>query len=210
MRQLLSVLILASLYLTACAGVPTPDVEATETPGAAPAETLAPTPSQTPTQTQAQTETSTPPPATGTPTPPATGTPTSTPRPTSAPALGYDPSHPAVGFLLNQVRLVRHDPTRLVCVSRAGLNGLDEQGLEDGHVLGPYRGDFEWTDEEGTSSGNVLLKYENGSFVFIREEAWERFPGERPSLSFEEAMRMLESGQIVYLEGPARGVPECD
>jgi hypothetical protein len=206
MRQLLSILILASLYLTACAGVSTPDVEATETPGAAPAETLTPTTSQTP--TQVPTETSTPPPSTGTV--PATGAPTSTPRPTSAPALGYDPSHPAVDFLLNQARLVRHDPARLVCVSRAGLNGLDEQELEDGHVLGPYRGDFEWTEEEGTSSGNVLVKYENGSFVLIREEAWERFTGEKASLSFEEAMRMLESGQIVYLEGPARGVPECD
>jgi hypothetical protein len=115
-----------------------------------------------------------------------------------------------VDFLLNQARLVRHDPSRLVCVSRAGLNGLDEQELEEGHVLGPYRGNFEWTDEEGISSGNVLVKYENGSFVLIREEAWERFPGEKPSLSFEEAMRMLESGQILYLEGPARGVPECD
>ena len=210
MRQLLSILILAGLYLTACAGVPTPGVEATETPGAAPTETLTPTPSQTPTQTQVQTETSTPLPATGTPTPPATGAPTSTPRPTSAPDLGYDPGHPAVDFLLNQVRLVRHDPARLVCVSRAGLNGLDEQELEDGHVLGPYRGDFRWTEEEGTSSGNVLVKYETGSFVLIREESWERFPGEVPSLSFEEAMRMLEGGQILYLEGPARGVPECD
>jgi hypothetical protein len=116
-----------------------------------------------------------------------------------------------VDFLLNQARLVRHDdPSRLVCVSRAGLNGLDEQELEDGHVLGPYRGDFEWTDEEGAGSGHVLVKYENGSFVLIREEDWERFPGEKASLSFEETMRMLESGQIVYVEGPARGVPECD
>jgi hypothetical protein len=201
MKQLLSVLILASLYLAACEGVPTPDIEVTETPGAAPAETLTPTPSQTP--TQAATETSTPSRA-------ATDTSTSTPRPTSAPDLGYDPSHPAVDFLLTQVHLVRHDPSRLVCVSRAGLNGLDEQELEDGHVLGPYRGDFKWTDEEGVNSGNVLVKYENGSFAIIREEAWERFPGGKPSLSLEEAMRMLESGQIVYLPGAARGVPECD
>jgi hypothetical protein len=200
MRQLLSILILASLFLTACGATPTPEVEATETPGTRTTDTLTPTPSQTP--TQVPTETSTP--------LPATGTPTSTPRPTSAPALGYDPSHPAVDFLLSEVHLVRHDPARLVCVSRAGLNGLDRQELEDGHVLGPYRGDLKWTAEDGTSSGNVLLKYENGSFVLIREEAWERFPGEKPSLSFEEAMRMLESGQIVYLEGPARGVPECD
>jgi hypothetical protein len=200
MRQLLSVLILAGLFLAACGATPTLEIEATETPSAVPTETLTPAPSQTPTQVPTDTSTA----------PPATETPTSTPRPTSAPALGYDPSSPAVDFLLNQVRLVRHDPARLVCVSRAGLNGLDEQELEDGHVLGPYRGDFKWTAEDGTSSGNVLLKYENGSFVFIREEAWERFPGEKPSLSFEEAMRMLESGQIDYLEGPPRGVPECD
>jgi hypothetical protein len=107
-----------------------------------------------------------------------------------------------VDYVLNQAHLVRHDPARLVCVSRAGLNGLDEQELEDGHVLGPYRGAFEWTDEEGATSGHVLVKYENGSdeegatsghvlvkyengsFVLIREEDWERFPGEEPSLSF--------------------------
>lgn len=203
MKQLLSILLLAILYLTACEGVPTPDIEVTEPPGATPAETLTPTPSQTP--TRVPTETFTPPPSRI-----ATGTPTSTPRPASTQALGYDPSHPAVDFLLNQVHLVRHDPARLICVSRAGLNGLDGQELEDGHVLGPYQGDFRWADEEGVGSGNVLVKYENSSFVLIREEAWERFPGEKPSLSFEEAMRMLESGQIVYLPGAARGVPECD
>jgi hypothetical protein len=207
MKQLLSVLILASLALTACAGAPTPDVETTETPGVAPAETATPSPPPT----QAPTETPTPPPpATNTPRPAATDAPEPTPPPTSAPDLGYDPSHPAVDFLLNQARLVRHDPSRLVCVSRAGLNGLDQGELEEGHVFGPYQGDFEWTDEEGAASGHVLIKYENGAFVVIRAEEWERFPGEEPSLSFEEAMRMLESGQIVYLEGPARGVPECD
>jgi len=142
--------------------------------------------------------------------------PAGAPRPTPTPpasrtsGLGYNSSHPAVGFLLNQVHLVRHDREKLVCVSRAGLNGLNQPELEDGNVLGPYQGDYRWTKEQGVAWGNVLFRYVNGTFVVIREEPWERFPGDRVSLSFEEAMNMLESDQIVYLEGAARGVPECD
>ncbi len=142
--------------------------------------------------------------------------PAGAPRPTPTPpasrtsGFDYDSSHPAVDFLLNQVHLVRHDREKLVCVSRAGLNGLNQPELEDGNVLGPYQGDYRWTAEQGIAWGNVLFRYINGTFVVIREEPWERFPGGRVSLSFEEAMNMLESGQIVYLEGAARGVPECD
>ncbi len=142
--------------------------------------------------------------------------PAGAPRPTPTPpasrtsGLSYNSSDPAVDFLLNQVHLVRHDREKLVCVSRAGLNGLIQPELEDGNVLGPYRGDYRWTEEEGVAWGNVLFRYINGTFVVIREEPWERFPGGRVSLSFEEAMNMLEGGQIVYLEGAPRGVPECD
>ncbi len=142
--------------------------------------------------------------------------PAGSPRPTPTPpaarisGLSYDSDHPAVDFLLNQVHLVRYDREKLVCVSRAGLNGLNQPELEDGNVLGPYKGDYRWTGEQGTASGNVLFRYVNGTFAVIREEPWERFPGGRVSLPFEEAMNMLENGQIVYLEGAARGVPECD
>lgn len=137
-------------------------------------------------------------------------TPTPAPPASSTSGLGYDPKHPAVDFLLNQIHLVRHDREKLVCVSRAGLNGLDQRELREGNVLGPYEGDYRWTEEEGIAWGNVLFKYVNGTFVVIREEPWEWFPGERKSLSFEEAMNMLERDQIFYLEGGARGVPECD
>jgi hypothetical protein len=135
-----------------------------------------------------------------------------TPTPTpSAAHLGYDPSHPAVDFILNQVRLVRYDQDKLVCVSRGGLNGVNRSELKEGHVLGPYQGDFQWTAEDGSAAGHVLFKYENGSFVVIRAESWERFPpAGKVSLTFEETMQMMQRGQIVYLEGRPRGVPECD
>jgi hypothetical protein len=141
-------------------------------------------------------------------------TPTREPSPTptpGAPDLGYDPSDPAVDFILNQVRLVRYDQDKLVCVSRSGLNGVNRSELKEGHVLGPYKGDFQWTAEDGSAAGHVLFKYENGSFVVIRAESWERFPpNARPSLTFKEAMQMAQRGQLVYLEGQPRGVPECD
>jgi len=136
--------------------------------------------------------------------------PTPTPSASSTAGSGYDPGHPAVDFLLNQIHLVRHDREKLVCISRSGLNGLNQPELEEGNVLGPYKGDYRWAEEQGIAWGNVLFKYVNGGFVVIREEPWERFPGERIALSFEEAMTMLERGQIVYLEGAGRGVPECD
>jgi hypothetical protein len=142
--------------------------------------------------------------------------PAGTPRPTptrpasSTLASRYDTSHPAVDFLVNQVHLVRHDREKLVCVSRAGLDGLNRRELQDGNVLGPYQGDFRWTDEEGGTSGNVLFRFINRTIVVIREEPWERFPGEEVSLSFDKAVDMLENGQIFYLEGAPRGVPECD
>jgi hypothetical protein len=147
-------------------------------------------------------------PAIETPTPQPSPAPTLTP---SASNLGYNPSHPAVDFILNQAHLVRYDQDKLVCVSRGGLNGVNRSDLKEGHVLGPYQGDFQWTSEDGSASGHVLFKYENGSFVIIRAESWERFPPTgRLSLTFEEAMQMLQRGQIIYLEGRPRGVPECD
>lgn len=144
------------------------------------------------------------------PNPAGAPVPTPTSPPGSASRLGYDPSNPAVDFLLNQLHLVRHDREKLVCVSRAGLNGLYPQELRDGNVLGPYKGDFRWTEAESGLEGHVLFRFLNGTYVLIREEPWERFPGGQVSLPFEETMNMLESGQIVYLEGAARGVPECD
>ena len=137
-------------------------------------------------------------------------TPTPAPPPSSTSGLGYNPNHPDVDFLLNRIHLVRLDREKLVCVSRAGLNGLNQRELEEGNILGPYRGDYRWTEEQGIAWGNVLFKYEDSAFVVIREEPWEWFPGERKSLSFEEAMAMLERGQMFYLEGAPRGVPECD
>ena len=136
--------------------------------------------------------------------------PTPTPPAISTSGFSYDPSHPAVDFFLNQVHLVRHDREKLVCVSRAGLNGLNQRELEDGNVLGPYQGDYRWIENEGIVWGNVLFRYINGKIVVIREEPWERFPGGQVYLSLEEAIDMLERGQIFYLEGAPRGVPECD
>lgn len=147
-------------------------------------------------------------------TPPAIETPTPQPSTTptpGAPNLRYDPSYPAVNFILNQVRLVRYDQDKLVCISRSGLNGVNRSELKEGHVLGPYQGDFQWTADDGSAAGHVLFKYENGSFVVIRAESWERFPPDgRASLTFEEAMQMVQRGKLVYLEGRPRGVPECD
>jgi hypothetical protein len=180
MKQSLTLLMLLGLLLAACEGALTPQVEAT-------------------------------PPAIDTPTlqPGATSS-TATPAP-GGPNLGYDPSYPAVDFILNQVRLVRYDQDKLVCVSRGGLNGVNRSELKEGHVLGPYQGDFQWTAEDGSAAGHVLFKYENGSFVVVRAESWERFPPDgRASLAFKEAMQMAQRGQIVYLEGQPRGVPECD
>jgi hypothetical protein len=136
--------------------------------------------------------------------------PTPTPLAISASGLNYDTSNPTVDFLLNQVHLVRHDREKLVCVSRAGLNGLNQPELQDGNVLGPYQGDYRWVEQQGVAEGNVLFRYINGAFVLIREEPWERFPDDRISLPLEEAIDMLESGQVFYLEGAPRGVPECD
>jgi hypothetical protein len=115
-----------------------------------------------------------------------------------------------VDLLLNRVHLVRHDREKLTCVSRGGLNGLSQTELQDGNVLGPYQGDFRWIEEQGVAEGNVLFRYINGRFVVIREEPWERFPGDQVSLPLGEAIDMLEDGQMLYLEGPPRGVPECD
>jgi hypothetical protein len=136
--------------------------------------------------------------------------PTPTPPAASASALSYDTSNPAVDLLLNQVHLVRHDREKLVCVSRGGLNGLNQAELQDGNVLGPYQGDYRWIKEKGVAEGNVLFRYINGAFVLIREEPWERFPGDQVSLPLGDAIDMLESGEMLYLEGPPRGVPECD
>jgi hypothetical protein len=138
------------------------------------------------------------------------GAPRPTPTPPAISALSYDTSHPAVDFLLNQIHLVRHDREKLVCVSRAGLNGLNQPELQDGNVLGPYQGDYRWVEEQGVAEGNVLFRYINGRFAVIREEPWERFPGGQVSLSLGDAIDMLESGQMFYLEGAPRGVPECD
>jgi hypothetical protein len=136
--------------------------------------------------------------------------PTPTPPAISASALSYDTSNPAVDLLLNQIHLVRHDREKLVCVSRAGLSGLNQPELQDGNVLGPYQGDYRWVEEQGVAEGNVLFRYINRRFVVIREEPWERFPGGQVSLPLGDAIDMLESGQMFYLEGPPRGVPECD
>ena len=105
--------------------------------------------------------------------------PTPTPPAISASALSYDTSNPAVDLLLNQIHLVRHDREKLVCVSRGGLNGLNQPELQDGNVLGPYQGDYRWVEEQGVAEGNVLFRYINGVFVVIREEPWERFPGDQ-------------------------------
>jgi hypothetical protein len=90
------------------------------------------------------------------------------------------------------------------------LNGLNQPELQDGNVLGPYQGDYRWVEEQGVAEGNVLFRYINGRFAVIREEPWERFPGGQVSLSLGDAIDMLESGQMFYLEGAPRGVPECD
>ncbi len=98
MKQFSAFLVLSSLLLAACAGTPTPDLEATvqaalaATQTAQPTDTPTPTPTPRPTNTLVPTWTPTP---TNTPTPTDTSTPTAThtPEPTNTPV---PPTHTPV------------------------------------------------------------------------------------------------------------------
>jgi hypothetical protein len=124
-----------------------------------------------------------------------------------ASASAYDAGDPNVNKLFNEIPLVLHNPNSFTCVSHAGLKNLEP--LTEGNVIGPHSGDFVHTE-----LGNVLFKYINGSLRLIRENPIARFEGDAESLSFEEAIKMFELGEIVWTghigEWPARGVTGCD
>jgi len=125
-----------------------------------------------------------------------------------APRLAYDASNPNVGQVLNQIPLVVHHRDHFTCASHAGLNNL-LSSVEDGNVLGPHSGDFVMIGKE-----NVLFVYSNGTVQLIRDNPIARFDNDEKYLSLETALKMFESGEIVWTgyfgEWPGRGVPGCD
>lgn len=115
-------------------------------------------------------------------------------------------------MLMNRIPLVVHHATSFTCASGSGLNNLMDSVVA-GHVIGPHTGDFVWTSRECSQIGNVLLRYTGDTFQLIREEPWLRFCNGEEFLSFEEALEMFASGEIVWsgcLGCPGRGVPNCD
>lgn len=121
--------------------------------------------------------------------------------------LAYDASDVNVNNVLNQIPLVIHNPDSFTCASQAGLNNLGS--LAEGNVIGPHSGDFVHPE-----LGNVLFRYTNGSLVLIRENPNDRFADGSASLPLETALRMFQSGELVWTgrlgEWPARGVTGCD
>jgi hypothetical protein len=126
-----------------------------------------------------------------------------------APPLSYDASNVHVNQVLNQIPLVVHHPDHVTCASHAGLNNL-LSSVADGNVIGPHSGDFAFVGMDG----NVLFEYSGGTLRLIRDNPIARFEGGEKVLSLEEALRMFETGDIVWTgsfgEWPARGVPGCD
>jgi len=124
-----------------------------------------------------------------------------------APAPSYNASDPNVNNVLNRIPLVLHNPDSFTCVSNAGINNLSS--LAEGNVIGPHSGDFVHQE-----LSNVLFKYTNGSLVLIREDPVARFENGQESLPLATALKMFETGEIVWTgqfgEWPARGVTGCD
>lgn len=127
-----------------------------------------------------------------------------------APPPSYDTSNVQVNQVLNQIPLVIHHNGHYTCASHAGLNNL-LPSVENGHVIGPHSRDFAFIGEGG---GNVLFEYSNGTLRLIRDNPVARFAGDEKYVSLETALKMFETGEVVWTGGfgewPARGVPGCD
>jgi hypothetical protein len=120
----------------------------------------------------------------------------------------YDANNVKVREVLNQIPLVVLHGNSQTCASHGGLNNLLPEVVES-NVIGPHSGDFVWKDKE-----NVLFKYTGGTFQLIRENPAARFDNDAAYLSFERALAMFASGDIVWNgkfgDKPARGVTGCD
>lgn len=130
--------------------------------------------------------------------------------PSPIPFGGYNPEHPTVKFVETEIHLVHYREGSLTtCVSRAGLKDLWWERLGNKYIIGPYRGDFLWIDDNGINRV-VRFEVQNSTLVLVREESFEKFPDNREFLTYSEAMQMFEKGEILYNDGPPRGNPECD
>lgn len=127
-----------------------------------------------------------------------------------APLLAYDASNVQVNQVMNQIPLVVYHNGHFTCASHAGFNNLLPSSVADGNVIGPHSGDFALVNQ----GGNVLFEYSEGSLRLIRDNPIARFDGDEKYLSLETALKMFETGDIVWTghfgEWPARGVPGCD
>lgn len=125
----------------------------------------------------------------------------------SAPAPAFDAGNPNVQRVLNEIPLVVYHGGRHTCASHGGLNNLLPE-VANGNVIGPHSGDFIMGQD------NVLFEYSNGTFRLIKENPIARFEGDQKSLSFEQAMQLFASGDIVWNgsigDWPGRGVTGCD
>jgi hypothetical protein len=125
-----------------------------------------------------------------------------------APALAYDASNPKVNEVLNMIPLVVHHGGTFTCASHAGINNLLPD-VKEGNVIGPHANDFVWSDK-----GNVLFKVTGGTLELIRDNDIARFEGGEESLPLGTALKMFETGEIVWNgefgQSPARGVTGCD
>jgi hypothetical protein len=124
-----------------------------------------------------------------------------------APPPAYDAGNPQVNEVLNMIPLVIHHGGTFTCASHAGINNI--LSIQEGNVIGPHANDFVWSDK-----GNVLFKYTNGTFVLIRDDPIARFDDGAESLPLAQALKMFETGEIVWNgtfgQSPARGVTGCD
>ncbi len=125
-----------------------------------------------------------------------------------SPPPAYDVSSPSVHQLLNFIPLVVHHRDHFTCASHAGLNNL-LPSVVSGNVIGPHSGDFVLIGKE-----NVLFEYADGTFRLIRDNPIARFDGGEKYLPLEKAIKMFETGEIVWTgrfgDWPGRGVPGCD
>ena len=126
-----------------------------------------------------------------------------------APSPAYNASNVHVNQVMNQIPLVVYHTDRFTCASHAGLNNL-LPSVADGNVIGPHSGDFALVGK----GGNVLFEYSQGSLRLIRDNPIARFDGDQKYLPLDTALKMLETGEIVWTgnfgDWPGRGVPGCD
>jgi hypothetical protein len=125
-----------------------------------------------------------------------------------APPLKYNAANVQVNQVLNQIPLLVYHGDHFTCASHAGLNNL-LPSVASGNVIGPYSGDFVLVGKE-----NVLFEYKDGTLQLIRDNPIARFDGGEKYLSLETALKMFETGEIVWTgrfgDWPGRGVPGCD